>query len=128
MLEMTIKYTDSGLWIEQVGENYRIGLSEKGQDDAGEVMFIELPNFSDKLEIGETLIGVEGAKAVTEIVAPISGKIEQVHTELEDDYSLLNSKNSEENWIVELSDVLGANSAEFSDDPWFGQTPSEDEE
>lgn len=125
---MTMKFTKTGLWIEESGNNYRIGLSEKGQDDVGEVMYVELPKFTDKVEIGDNLIGVEGAKAVTEIVAPISGKVEKVHTELEEDYSLLNSTDHEENWILELSDILGISSAEFSDDPWFGEEPSEDAE
>ncbi len=125
---MTVKYTKEGLWIEKVGENFRIGLSEKGQDDVGEVMFVELPKFKDHVEMGDNLIGVEGAKAVTEIVAPISGDLVKVHQELEDDYSLLNSENREDSWILELSNALGYNSAEFSDDPWFGDKPSEDEE
>ena len=122
---MSTKYTDTGLYIEQVGENYRIGLSEKGQDDVGEVMFVELPEFGDSVQISDTLIGLEGAKAVTEIVVPINGKVEKVHMELEDDYSLLNSTDREDNWIIELSDVLGVNSAEFSEDPWLGQAPPE---
>lgn len=125
---MRTKYTDTGLWIDQVGENYRIGLSEKGQDDVGEVMYIDLPEFGEEIAVSDTLIGLEGAKAVTEIVAPISGKVEKVNENLENDYSLLNSKNPEDNWIIELSDVLGVNSAEFSEDPWFGQTPPEEEE
>ncbi len=125
---MRTKYTDTGLWIDQVGENYRIGLSEKGQDDVGEVMYIDLPEFGEEIAVSDTLIGLEGAKAVTEIVAPISGKVEKVNENLENDYSLLNSKNPEDNWIIELSDVLGINSAEFSEDPWFGQTPPKEEE
>lgn len=125
---MTIKYTKSGLWIEELENTYRIGLSEKGQDDVGEVMFVELPSFGDNVEVGGNLIGVEGAKAVTEITAPISGSVENVHKELEDKTELLNSTDREENWILELSDILGFNSAEFSEDPWFGEEPAEDSE
>lgn len=125
---MTVKYTKEGLWIEDVGENFRIGLSEKGQDDVGEVMFVELPKFKDHVEIGDNLIGVEGAKAVTEIVSPISGDLVKVHEALENDYSLLNSKVRDDNWILELSNVLGYNSAEFSDDPWFSDKPAEEDE
>lgn len=125
---MTVKYTKSGLWIEELENTHRIGLSEKGQDDVGDVMFVELPNFGDKVEVGSNLIGVEGAKAVTEITAPISGSVENVHKELEDETALLNSTEREENWILELSDVLGFNSAEFSEDPWFGEEPAEDSE
>ncbi len=125
---MTVRYTKEGLWIEEIGDKHRIGLSVKGQDDVGEVMFVELPKFKEHVEIGDNLIIVEGAKAVTEIVVPVSGTFEKVHTEVEDDYSLLNAKDREDTWILELSDVLGFNSAEFSEDPWFGDQPTENEE
>lgn len=124
---MTVKYTKSGLWIEKLDNTYRVGLSEKGQDDVGDVMFVELPNYGDHINVGDDLIGVEGAKAVTEMIAPISGTVENAHKELEDETKLLNSTDRSENWIVELSDVLGFNSAEFSDDPWFGEGKLEEE-
>jgi len=123
---MTVKYTQTGLWIEKIDDTYRIGLSEKGQDDVGEVMFIELPAYGDKINVGDNLIGVEGAKAVTEITAPISGSVENVHKELEDQTDLLNSEDRSENWIVELTDVLGFDSAELGNDPWFGEGESEE--
>lgn len=122
---MTIKYTQSGLWIEKTDDNVRIGLSEKGQDDVGEILYVDLPKFNDKLNDGDNLLGVEGAKAVTEITAPVSGDIVSVHNKLEDNFSLLNSDKREENWIIELTNVLGFNSAELSDDPWFGVPKSE---
>src|SRR5699024_12045690 len=100
---MTIKYTKSGLWIEKLEDSYRLGLSEKGQDDVGEVMYAELPDFGNRIEKGDNFLGVEGAKAVTEIVSPLTGTVENVHKELEDDTELLNSSDRSKNWIVELS-------------------------
>lgn len=124
---MTIKYTRTGLWIEQLEETYKIGLSEKGQDDVGEVMFVELPDYGSTIDVNENLIGVEGAKAVTEIIAPVEGKVVDVHKELEDKVELLNSTDRADNWILEVTDVLGFNSAEFSDDPWFGGSKPEED-
>lgn len=124
---MTIKYTKSGLWIEKLESTYRLGLSEKGQDDVGDVMYVELPDFGNKIEKGDNFLGVEGAKAVTEIVSPLNGVVENVHKELEDETELLNSTDKEDNWIIELSDVEGFDSEELSDDPWFGEgKPEED--
>ena len=124
---MTIKYTKSGLWIEKLESTYRLGLSEKGQDDVGDVMYVELPDFGNKIEKGDNFLGVEGAKAVTEIVSPLNGVVENVHKELEDETELLNSTDKEDNWIIELSNVEGFDSEELSDDPWFGEgKPEED--
>lgn len=104
---MTIRYHQSGLWIEQSGDTYTIGISEKGQDDIGEVMFVDLPKYGKTISEKEVLIGVEGAKAVTEINAPLSGTVKAVHEPLEDEPELLNSEAKEDNWIIELTDVDG---------------------
>lgn len=118
---MTIKYTKSGLWIEKLESTYRLGLSEKGQDDVGDVMYVELPDFGNEIEKGDNFLGVEGAKAVTEIVSPVNGVVENVHKQLEDNTELLNSTDKADNWIIELSNVEGFDSEELSDDPWFGK-------
>lgn len=118
---MTVKYTKSGLWIEKLEDSYRLGLSEKGQDDVGDVMYAELPDFGNHIEKGDNFLGVEGAKAVTEIVSPVTGVVENVHKELEDKTELLNLTDRSENWIIELSEVEGFDSDELSDDPWFGE-------
>lgn len=120
---MTIKYTKSGLWVEKLEDSYRLGLSVKGQDDVGDVMYAELPDIErdTHLTTDENLLSVEGAKAVTEIVSPLSGTVKDVHKEVEDDTELLNSTDRAENWIVELTDVAGYDSEDLSDDPWFGE-------
>lgn len=102
---MTLKYHQSGLWIEQKEKTYRIGLSEKGQEDIGEVMFVELPDFAKALSAGDVLLGVEGAKAVTEILSPVTGNINSIHKEIEEEPELLNSEDKEDNWILELSSM-----------------------
>lgn len=121
-----MKYTKSGLWIEKLESSYRIGLSVKGQDDVGEVMYVELPDFGEEIKEGDNLIGVEGAKAVTEITAPFNGTVKDVHKALEDETSLLNSTDRSENWIIELTDVTGVDSVELYDDAWAGSEPPAD--
>jgi glycine cleavage system H protein len=115
---MTIKYHSSGLWVEQVEDTYKVGLSEKGQDDIGEVMFVELPDYGKELTVGAVLLGVEGAKAVTEINSPIAGTVKEVHKEVEDEPDLLNSEDRDENWIVELTNVDVSAFNALSDDVW----------
>ncbi|MEC6748996.1 glycine cleavage system protein H [Marinilactibacillus sp. XAAS-LB27] len=115
---MTVKYHESGVWIEKTADNYRIGLSEKGQDDIGEVMFVELPEEGVELKAGDVLLGVEGAKAVTELTIPINGTVKAVHKEVEDEPELLNSADKTENWIVELASSDHDRVSTFSDKVW----------
>lgn len=115
---MTFKYTESGLWIQKIEEGYRIGLSEKGQDDLGEVMYVELPDYGERLEKGDNLLSVEGSKAVTELVVPMSGAVQKIHKELEDRPDLMNGQNPKDIWILEITDVTDLDETELTDTPW----------
>ncbi|MDN5372222.1 MAG: glycine cleavage system protein [Carnobacterium sp.] len=104
-MEKEMRYSENGLWILKEGDNYRMGLSEKGQDDLGEVMFVELPNTLAEVKENDVLLGVEGAKAVTELLSPLTGIVVQFHTELTDNPEKLNSTDKKDNWILEVKDV-----------------------
>src|SRR5699024_12792910 len=62
----------------------------------------------------ENLLSVEGAKAVTEIVSPLSGTVKDVHKEVEDDTELLNSTDRAENWIDRKSTRLNSSHVSIS--------------
>lgn len=100
-----LKYSPNGLWVAKKDDNYRIGLSEKGQDDIGEIMFADIPKDIKTLKAGDSLLGVEGAKAVTELESPLSGEVVQFNENLINSPEELNNENQESNWIVELTNV-----------------------
>jgi len=112
------KYHSSGIWVEKKDDSYIIGLSEKGQDDTGEVMFVDLPHFGKTVKAGDTLVSVEGAKSVTEIIFPFGGVVQSIHKDVEDNPDLLNKGPKSENWIVELTDVNEEEFDSLNDDPW----------
>ena len=99
-----IKYSEEGFWLEKTDNTVTIGHSDKGQDDLGEVSFVDVPS-EGAVKIDDVLIGVEAAKAVTELTLPVSGTIIAVNEALEDEPSLLNSTKREETWIAKLTDV-----------------------
>ena len=66
-----IKYSENGLWIKQEDNRYTVGISPKGQDDIGDVSFVELFN-QETLTTEDSFMSVEAAKAVTEFVSPLS--------------------------------------------------------
>lgn len=103
------KYSKNGLWIKQDGLEYVIGLSPKGQDDLGDVSFVELLK-SEAVTPEDSIISVEAAKAVTELLAPLSGTVVAFHDELEENPEFLNDTEEEKNWILRLSHI---NSKEF---------------
>ena len=104
MTENTVKYSENGFWIKKEADKYIVGLSEKGQDDLGEVSFIDLPE-TGAIKTTDTLIGVEAAEAMTDLASPLAGTVTAVNEALENDPENLNSTDAAMNWIVELTDV-----------------------
>lgn len=103
--DMTVYYSENGLWLEEVQEGIKVGISAKGQDDLGEVMFVDLTPETTQVEKDAALIGVEAAKAVTELTSPVKGQVVAWNLELSENPERLNSTKKEDNWIVILYQV-----------------------
>lgn len=98
------KYSDNGFWLTREANTVTLGLSAKGQDDLGDISFVELLQ-QDTYTTEDSLLSVEAAKAVTELLSPVSGRVVLWHTEVEDHPEYLNDTDTELNWIVRLTDV-----------------------
>ncbi len=100
---MSKVFTETGLWLKEVeAGKVRIGLSPKGQDDLGEVSFFD-PFDIDTVSKGEAFCSIEAAKAVTEVEAPLSGKIITFNEELLSVSENLNEEEDALNWILEVT-------------------------
>lgn len=98
------KYSENGFWVVKEEEGFRIGLSPKGQDDLGDVGFVEFLA-QDTVSTDEEFIGVEASKAVTELTAPINGEVVEWHTELLKNPEFLNELADGKNWIAMITNV-----------------------
>lgn len=114
----TMKYSKDGLYIEKTGDEYRIGLSEKGQDDVGDVIFADI-KASENIKKGDFLIGLEGGKAVSDLYSPLTGRIVKVNEQLSNFPERLNSEAKSRNWILVLTDVDEAEYVDLEDESGF---------
>ena len=72
-------YTKDHEWA-QVDENVvTVGITEYAQDTLGEVVYVELPEEGQKVTQGEPFGVVESVKAVSDLVAPVSGTVIEVN-------------------------------------------------
>lgn len=99
-----MKYSENGFYVCKQDDFYLIGLSEKGQDDLGDVSFLEILS-SDKMDVNDSLIGVEASKAVTELTAPLNAVILEVNERVVNQPNLLNAPVSLENWLFKVNQV-----------------------
>jgi glycine cleavage system H protein len=97
-----IRFTADHLWVRVDGGHARIGLSEQGQLNLGEVQAVELPEIGDSLERGEAFSEIESRRTVAELVAPVSGTVTAINTDLEDTPSLVNDDPHQDGWLLEV--------------------------
>lgn len=97
-------YTEDHEWVEIIGSEATIGISEYASDELGDVTFIELPEENDDFIIGDRIGNIESDNTSTEIYAPISGSVSMVNEALADEPGLINESPEDKGWICKLVD------------------------
>ena len=105
-----LKYTQEHEWARAEGNALTIGVTDHAQSALGDVVFVELPAVGRVLKKGETFGVVESIKAVSDLYAPVAGKVVAVNSPLADDPSLVNRDPYKAAWMVKI-EVADAASA-----------------
>lgn len=107
-----LKYTKDHEWVRVSGTTARIGITDYAQDALGDVVFVAVPHIGTAVSAGDSFSEVESTKSVSEIYAPLAGKVIAVNTALEGTPELLNSDPYGEGWLcdLELSDPSASGS------------------
>lgn len=102
-----LKYSEEHEWVKEENGNYRIGITHFAQSELGDIVFVELPEAGDDVTADEPFGSVESVKTVSELYAPISGKVLEVNEDLEDSPEFVNESPYEKAWmiVVEPSNV-----------------------
>lgn len=117
-----LKYSEEHEYVREAGEGVvTIGITDYAQGELGDVVFVELPSVGDAFERMDVFGTIEAVKAVSELFAPVAGKVVAVNEALEGDPALVNSDPYQEGWMIrlevrhpnELDDLLSA--SDYSD-------------
>ena len=90
LVKEDLLYTESHEWVRVEGDLATVGISDFAQHELGDIVFVELPEVGTKVSAGEPCGSIEAVKAVEDLISPISGKIEEKNTDLEDSPDLIN--------------------------------------
>ncbi|HLU20965.1 glycine cleavage system protein GcvH [Lederbergia graminis] len=93
-------YSDEHEWVKEEGDKVRIGITDFAQDELGDIVFVELPEVGDEIKADEPFGSVESVKTVSELYAPLSGKVVEVNDDLDDSPELVNSSPFDKAWLV----------------------------
>ena len=95
-----LKYTREHEWARKKGNNFVVGITDFAQSQLGDVVYVELPDVGDPVKKGESFGVVESTKAVSELFAPLTGKIVEVNDPLSDAPETVNDDPYEEGWMI----------------------------
>jgi glycine cleavage system H protein len=113
-------YSKDFAWIKIEGDKVRMGVTDYAQKSLREIVYAELPATGTVLKQGEPYGTVESVKAVSDLVAAISGMIEEVNEEVKSKPETLNEDPYDKGWLVivkpanlqaELANLMDFNAA-----------------
>jgi glycine cleavage system H protein len=101
------RYTKDHEWVKVAGDRGTVGITDYAQKQLGDVVFVELPEVGAKVEAGKRFGTVESVKAVSELYAPVTGEVVEVHDALTEKPEILNTDPYGEGWmiVVKLADA-----------------------
>ena len=100
-----LRYSEEHEWVKIEDGKARVGITHFAQAELGDIVFVELPEVGDEVQLNEPFGSVESVKTVSELYAPVSGKVIEVNEELSDSPEFVNESPYEKAWmiVIELS-------------------------
>ena len=97
-----LKYHPDHDWARVEGDTATLGVTWYAQEQLGEVVFFDPPEVGKTLRKGEPYAEVESVKAVSDVIAPLSGEIIEVNESLSSDPEAINEDPYESGWMVKV--------------------------
>ncbi|KPJ72748.1 hypothetical protein AMJ52_05320 [candidate division TA06 bacterium DG_78] len=96
-------YHEEDTWakVEQDG-TVRVGMDDFYQKQSGDITYVDLPFEGDTVNQGETCGKLQSSKWVGKLIAPVTGEIVEVNSELENDSRLINKDAYGSGWIMRI--------------------------
>jgi glycine cleavage system H protein len=102
-----LRYTKEHEWVQEITTTkFRIGITDFAQAALGDIVYIQLPKTGAVVTANSVCGEVESTKSVSEIYAPISGKVVAINNKLDSNPETINSDPYGDGWIAEI-EVLG---------------------
>jgi glycine cleavage system H protein len=97
-----LKYLDSHEYVRIDGEIATLGISAFAVDQLGDIVFVELPEISDEVEVGESFGTVESVKAVEDLYPPVSGTVVERNEVVIDAPEMIGEDPYGEGWLLKV--------------------------
>ena len=102
MYSSEMKYSKEHEWISVNKNIITIGITDFAQESLGDVVFIDLPKIGTSISQFKKFGDIESVKAVSELFAPISGKVIEINSEIENSPEIINQSTHEKGWMIKV--------------------------
>lgn len=97
-----LQYTEEHEWVEDNGEQVRVGITEHAAEALGDIVFVQLPEVGEQVEAGQACGELESTKSVSDLFSPVTGEVTAINQDAVDDPALLNSDPYSKGWLLEV--------------------------
>lgn len=94
-------YTKSHEYVRVEGLYAYVGITDYAQQQLGNVVYVDMPEVGDEVTAEEEFGAVESVKAASDLISPVSGTVEEINEDLEDNPELIN-EDAFKNWIIKV--------------------------
>lgn len=95
-------YTKSHEYVRIEGLYAYVGITDYAQQQLGNVVYVDMPEVGDEVTAEEEFGAVESVKAASDLISPVSGTVEEINEDLEDNPELIN-EDAFKNWIIKVT-------------------------
>ena len=102
-----LKYTEEHEWVKIEDNIATVGITDFAQGELGDIVYLEIDTLDSEIATNEVFGTVEAVKTVSDLFMPLSGKVIEINSELEDRPELVNEDPYGEGWIIkiDISDI-----------------------
>lgn len=104
MIPEDLLYTEEHEWLRRHADDVMVvGITDFAQEQLGEVVYVDLPEIGTQIVAGGEFGSIESVKASSELYSPVSGKVLEINTNLQENPELVNQSPFDEGWMVKIA-------------------------
>ncbi|MBA3454979.1 MAG: glycine cleavage system protein GcvH [Deltaproteobacteria bacterium] len=97
-----LRYTNDHEWLRAQGTSWRVGITQFAVDALGDITLVDLPKEGDLVTKGQRFGTIESVKSVSDLYAPVSGRVIAINTTLKDSPESVNTEPYGKGWMIDL--------------------------
>lgn len=95
-------YSEEHEWLRVEDDVAIVGITDFAQDQLGDIVYVDLPDVGDSIEVGAVVGELESTKSVSDLYTPVSGEVIAKNAELDGSAELINTDPYGEGWLFKV--------------------------